>query len=136
MKQPKHVQPLYWSICWLVLGTVLVVCHLAKLIEDYWFSMGIAFIVIGILQIIRHIRYRNNTEYREARDTAMQDERNKFIANKAWAWAGYFYVMIAAVGSIVCKLLGREDLMYFCSCSVTTIMVFYWLSWMYLRKKY
>ena len=132
----KHIKPFSLSIFWVVLGAVLVVCHLAKLIEDYWFSMGIAFIVVGILQIIRHVRYNTNSEYRENRDVEINDERNKFIANKAWAWAGYFYVIIAAVGSIVCKLLGREDLMMFCSCSVCLIMVLYWLSWLWLRRKY
>ena len=132
----RHIKPISLSIFWVMLGTVLVVCHLAKLIEDYWFSMGIAFIVVGILQIIRHIRYKTDSEYRETWDVATHDERNKFIANKAWAWAGYFYVIIAAVGSIVCKLLGREDLMMFCSFSVCFIMVLYWLSWLWLRRKY
>lgn len=132
----KHIKPFSLSIFWVVLGAVLIVCHLAKLIEDYWFSMGIAFIVVGILQIIRHIRYKTNAEYRENYDIANNDERNKFIGNKAWAWAGYLYVMIAAVGTIVCKLLGREDLMMFCSGSVCLIMVFYWLSWLWLRRKY
>ena len=132
----KHIKPFSLSIFWVVLGAVLVVCHLAKLIEDYWFSMGIAFIVVGILQIIRHVRYNTNSEYRENRDVEINDERNKFIANKAWAWAGYFYVIIAAVGSIVCKVLGREDLMMFCSCSVCLIMVLYWLSWLWLKRKY
>ena len=132
----KHIKPISLSIFWVVLGAVLVVCHLTKLIEDYWFSMGIAFIIVGILQIIRHIRYKTDSKYRENRDVATHDERNKFIANKAWAWAGYFYVIIAAVGSIVCKVLGREDLMMFCSYSVCFIMVLYWLSWLWLKRKY
>lgn len=132
----KHIKPLNMSIFWVVLGIVLIVCHLARLIEDYWFSMGIAFIVVGTLQIIRHIRYKTDSDYRETRDIATSDERNKFIANKAWAWAGYLYVMIAAIGSIVCKLLGREDLMMFCSSSVCVIMALYWLSWLWLKKKY
>ena len=132
----KHIKPLYMSIFWVVLRAVLVVCHLVRLVEDYWFSMGIAFIVVGVLQIIRHIRYKTDSEYRENRDIATGDERNKFIANKAWAWAGYFYVMIAAIGSIVCKLLGREDLMMFYTSSVCLIMVLYWLSWLRLKRKY
>jgi uncharacterized membrane protein len=136
MKHPKQIHPLALSIFWVVLGAVLVICNLAGLIEDYCYNMGIALIVVGLLQILRHIRYNTNAEYREARDTAMQDERNKFIANKAWAWAGYSYVLVAAVGSIVCKVLGREDLMMFCSYSVCLIMVLYWLCWLYLRKKY
>ena len=136
MRQPKRSRPLFLSIFWLVLGAALVVCHLAHLIEDFWFSMGIAFMIVGALQILRHIRCRNNAEYREAREIAAQDERNKFISTKAWAWAGYLYILLGGTGTIVFKMLGREDLMYFCSVSVCLIMVLYWLCWLYLRKKY
>jgi uncharacterized membrane protein len=132
----KHIKPISLSIFWVVLGAVLVVCHLTKLIEDYWFSMGIAFIIVGILQIIRHIRYKTDSEYRENRDVATHDERNKFIANKAWAWAGYIFVLAAGCGTIVFKLLGREDLMMFCAYSVCFLMIAYWLCWLYLKKKY
>lgn len=132
----KHIKPLYLSIFWVVLGAVLVICRLIRLIEDYWFSMGIAFIVVGTLQIIRHIRYRTNPEYRENYDIQATDERNKFIANKAWAWAGYWFVMLSAIGTIIFKLLGREDLTMFCAFSVCFIMVLYWLSWLWLKKKY
>ena len=136
MRQPKQSRPLALSIFWLVLGIALVVCHLAHLIEDFWFSMGIAFMVVGALQILRHIRYKTNTEYREAQEIAVQDERNKFIATKAWSWAGYLYVLLGGIGTILFKVLGRDDLMYFCSVSVCVIMVLYWLSWVWLRKKY
>jgi hypothetical protein len=44
--------------------------------------------------------------------------------------------MVAAVGSIVFKLMGREDLMMLASGSVCLIMLLYWGSWMVLRKKY
>ena len=77
-----------------------------------------------------------NSEYRENYDIQATDERNKYIASKAWAWAGYWYVLIGALGTIVFKLLGREDLMMFCSFSVCLIMVLYWLSWLCLKKKY
>lgn len=126
----------FLSFFWIVLGAVLFVCHASGLIEEYWSGMGFAFIVVGILQVIRQIRYRTNTEYREKFDTASKDERNRFIANKAWAWAGYLFVMVAAVGSIVFKLMGREDLMMLASGSVCLIILLYWGSWMVLRKKY
>lgn len=126
----------FLSFFWIVLGAVLFVCHASGLIEEYWSSMGFAFIVVGILQVIRQIRYRTNEDYREKFDTASKDERNRFIANKAWAWAGYLFVMVAAVGSIVFKLMGREDLMMLASGSVCLIILLYWGSWMVLRKKY
>ena len=127
---------IFLSIFWMLLGLVLIGCHLAGLIEEYWSSMGGALLVVGILQVIRQIRYRTNEEYREKFDTKMQDERNRFIANKAWAWAGYWFVMIGACATIVLKIAGREDLMMMASGSVCLMMLLYWGCWMYLRKKY
>ena len=127
---------IFLSIFWIVLGTVLCACHFSGRIEEYWGSMGFALIIIGILQVIRQIRYRTNEDYREKFDTESKDERNRFISNKAWAWAGYLFVMVAAVGSIVFKLMGREDLMMLASGSVSLIILLYWGSWMVLKRKY
>ena len=126
----------FLSFFWILLGAVLCACNGLGWIEDYWFSMGFAFIIVGILQVIRHIRYRTNEEYREKFDTEVKDERNRFISNKAWAWAGYLFVIIAAVGTIVFKLLGREDLMMLASGSVCLMLLLYWGSYMVLKKKY
>ena len=98
--------------------------------------MGFAFIVVGILQVIRYIRYRTNEEYREKFDTESKDERNRFIANKAWAWAGYLFVLTGGVGAIVFKLMGREDLMMMASGCVCLMICFYWVSFLLLRRKY
>ena len=127
---------LFLSIFWMLLGLVLIGCHLAGLIEEYWSSMGVALLVVGALQVIRQIRYRTNEEYREKFDTATKDERNRFIANKAWAWAGYWFVMISACATIVLKIAGREDLMMMASGSVCLMLLLYWGCWAYLRKKY
>ena len=126
----------FLSFFWILLGAALCLCNTLKLIEDFWFSMGLALVIVGILQVIRNIRYRTNKEYQENVDTEVHDERNKFIANKAWAWAGYIFVLAAGCGTIVFKLLGREDLMMFCSFSVCFLIVTYWLCWLYLKKKY
>ena len=116
---------IFLSIFWIVLGTILCACHFAGLIEEYWSSMGFALVIVGILQVIRHIRYRTNREYQEKFDIEVQDERNRFISNKAWAWAGYFFVLSAACGTIVFKLLDKEELMMFCSGSICFFMVVY-----------
>ena len=126
----------FLSFFWIVLGAVLFVCHASGLIEEYWSSMGFAFIVVGILQVIRYIRYRTNEEYREKFDTESKDERNRFIANKAWAWAGYLFVLTGGVGAIVFKLMGREDLMMMASGCVCLMICFYWVSFLLLRRKY
>ena len=124
------------SLLWVLLGVVLTVCAAAGVLDSYWYSFGMALLVVGGLQLWRQRRYRKNEAYREKVDTETGDERNRFIANKAWAWAGYGFVMIAAVASIAFKIAGREDLMMFCSFSVCLMVLLYWGSYMILKRKY
>ncbi|MBO4937796.1 MAG: hypothetical protein J6C98_02180 [Oscillospiraceae bacterium] len=124
------------SILWIVVGIGLMIwCWLGSA-DEYWNGMGTALVVVGILQLVRHIRYRTDEAYRENVDVEAGDERNKYIAMKAWSWAGYLYVMIAAVASVVLKIAGFEELVPLTAGSVCLIMVIYWLSYLFLRKKY
>ena len=124
------------SIVEIVLGAVLLVCNLAGLLDEFWSGMGAALIVVGGLFLMRQIRYKTNETYRESVDVEVNDERNKYLSMKAWSWAGYLFVMIAAVGAVVLKIVGQDELVFFASGSVCLIMVLYWLSYVVLRKKY
>ena len=105
-------------------------------VDPYWSGLGTALMVVGALQMIRIIRYNTSAKYKEETDTAVNDERNRFIGMKAWSWAGYLFVFVAAVASIVFKLIDQEILMFATSGSVCAILVFYWISYFILRKKY
>ncbi len=124
------------SILEIVIGVVLCVCRFAHRIDEFWSGMGIALIIVGSLFLLRNIKYQTNEKYREEIDTQNTDERNKFIAMKAWSWAGYLFVIIAAVGTIVFRLIGKEELMMLASGSVCIVIFLYWISYMILRKKY
>ena len=65
-----------------------------------------------------------------------KDERNHFIRNKAWAWAGYLFVMIMAVATIVFKIVGQETLMMAASSSVCLVLTLFWVSYLILKRKY
>ena len=124
------------SMVYVLLGISLFGASLAGLLDEFWSGMGSGFIAVGVVQMVRQIRYKTNESYREAVDTAKSDERNRFIANKAWAWAGYLHVMIGAVGIIVFRILGLDDLATFCGGSIGLILVLYYGSYLWLRKKY
>lgn len=124
------------SILYIAIGVTLIVCDCLQLVDEFWSGMGTAFVVIGVLQMIRLIRYKTNAIYKENTDTAVNDERNRFIRAKAWSWAGYLFVFIAAVATIVFKLIGQETLMFAASGSVCLIITIYWISYFILRKKY
>ena len=124
------------SVVWIVLGASLLGSNLAGLLGDYWGGLGGGLLGVGVFQTIRNIRYLCSSEYREKVDTTNQDERNKFLANKAWAWAGYLYVLTAAIATIVFQIIGKTELATAAGFSVCMIMVFHWLSYLYLQKKY
>ena len=132
----KRNRRMILSIVWIVLGVSLLVGNLTGLLGDYWGGMGGGLLGVGVFQVIRNIRYLRNPAYREKVDTTNQDERNKFLANKAWAWAGYLYVLTAAVATIVFQIIGKQELATAAGLSVCIIMVFHWLSYLYLQKKY
>ena len=123
-------------ILYVIIGATLGICGELGVVDQFWNGLGAALVVVGALRLIRQIRYNTSAKYKEETDTAMQDERNHFIRNKAWAWAGYLYIMIAAVATIVFKLLEQETLMFFCSGSVCLLLVVYWIVYFILRKKY
>ena len=124
------------SMIEIAVGAALLICALAGLLDEFWSGMGVALIVVGGLFLIRQIKYKTNESYKESVDVEVNDERNKYLSMKAWSWAGYLFVLIAAVGAIVLKILGREELVYMASGSVCLIVVLYWLSYVVLRKKY
>ena len=124
------------SIFWLLLGGSLTVCGFLGLVDSYWNGMGTALLVAGVLRLVRLLRYRRDESYREAVDTAATDERNRFLSVRAWAWAGWCYVLLAALASVVFQLLGMEMLRTAAAMSVCSLMLLYWISWLILRKKY
>ena len=124
------------TFVWLILGVTLFVCGILEIVDSYWSGMGAGLLAVGILQLVRHIRYRTNTEYREAVEIRNQDERNKFLSGKAWAWAGYLYVLINGIAVIGLKLAGFEELSVWAAWNVCIVILLYWVCWMVLHKKY
>ena len=120
----------------IVIGVVLTICGAAGLLDSYWSGMGTALIVVGGLMLVRQLRYKTNTEYKEKVDVEINDERNKYLRIKAWSWAGYIFVMFGAFGSILFKIFGLDQYSQFSAYCVCLIMVLYWISYMVLRKKY
>ena len=132
----KYGKKIYLSIFWMVLGAVLIGCDVAGLVGEVWSGMGGGLLAVGGLQVYRQLKYRRNEEYREKVDIALQDERNNFIRGKAWAWAGYLFVIIAAVGSLILRFAGKSELADMAACGVALLVFLYWGSYMMLSRKY
>ena len=119
-----------------IIGAAIGIYSEFAAIDSYWSGLGAALVVVGALQMIRIIRYNTSSKYKEETDTAVNDERNRFLTMKAWSWAGYLFIMLAAVASIVFKVIEQETWMFAASGSVCILLVLYWISYFILRNKY
>ena len=132
MKQINKIM----SIIWLLLGLTLVTLSFMGITDEFWSGMGSALLVIGSLQVLRYHRFQKNPAHREKMEVAVSDERNQFIRSKAWAWSGYLFILISAVGTLIFKLAGQDLLSQAASWAVCLMLVLYWICWTILQKKY
>ena len=113
------------SIFWVIAGIVLLVLSVAEVLTDTLYAgMGGALIVVGMLQVIRNIRYRKDEEY------------NSFIRMKSWSWTGWLTILIEGIGVIVAMVLGQRTVQLVLSYSVCLILVIYLVTGLILSRKY
>jgi len=124
-----------YILCFLI-GAVLLVLGENGMIDSYWSGMGLGLVIVCILRMVQYIRYHKDEMYREKIMVERQDERNQFIRNKAWAWAGSLFIMVSAVLMIVFKVMGNETMTKAASYAVCLLISLYWVSFFILRKKY
>ncbi len=123
-------------VLYLVIGLVLLGLGIAGVVDEFWSGMGSGLLFVSVLRLIRLYRFNKNEDYREKVETEISDERNRFIRNKAWAWAGYLFILISAVAIIAFRVAGQELLSTASSVALWLMLVLYWVSFFILRKKY
>ena len=124
------------SVIYIIIGAILLGLGLAGKVDEFWNGMGSALLVIGVIQLIRRYRLDKNEAYREKMEIENNDERNKFIRNKAWAWAGYLFVMITAVASIVLRIFEQNLLSIAAGGAVCLMILLFWGAYFFLKRKY
>ena len=124
------------SILYIALGAVLLGLGIAQVVDAFWSGMGSALVAVGVIRIVHFVRFRKDETYRENQEIAKTDERIRFLRSKAWAWAGYLFVLMAAVGAIAFKLLGQDLLSIAAGGAVCLVVILYAFSYLALRKKY
>ena len=132
MKDKKFIYP----IILLIIGFILIGLAFAGKVDEFWNGMGSALAVIGIIRILRTVRLNKSESYREKVEIAATDERSQFIRARAWSWAGYLFIIIAALAVIFFKIAGQELLSLAASWAVCLLLILYWGAYLLLRKKY
>ena len=118
------------------IGIAMAVCGYAGIIEEYWGGMGTALVMVGSIMLFRQFRYKTNEIYKEKVDVEISDERNKYLRMKAWSWAGYLFVLIAAFATIILKVLKFDQFSLIASGCVCLVVLLYWISFVVLKRKY
>lgn len=131
MKKANAVYSFY-----ILAGAVLFMAGCMEVVDGFWSGMGGTLLLMGIVRLLRAHRLNQNEAYREKVEVELLDERNKFIRNKAWAWSGYLFVILAGILTIVMKALGQELLSQAAAAAICFMIVLYWISYVILQKKY
>ena len=125
------------SVLWILAGAALLVLSITEVMKEAVYAgMGGALVAVGVLQVVRNLRYRKDEEYKEKVDTEVNDERMSFLRMKSWSWTGYLMILIEGIGVIVALVLGQRTIQLVLSYSVCLILVIYWLSYLVLSRKY
>lgn len=128
---------LFVSILWVLIGAALLILDITGVLDNSILSgMGGGLLAIGIMQIVKNVKYHSDAAYKEKVDIAYDDERNRYLRMKAWAWAGYLFILGAAIVSIVlfvAKQTVYGQIVSYCMCAVLAL---YLISYMVLQKKY
>lgn len=129
------------AVLYIVLGIALFVsCQIVDLgnstLAQILPGMGGALFGVGIVRLVMGIKLEKDAEYRENYEIRINDERNRYLRMKAWSWAGYVFVLIAAVATIVFAVADRKELMMLASGGLCIMLVLYWVSYIIVRKKY
>lgn len=129
------------GIFYIVLGVAMFVASQVADLGDTTMAqilpgMGGALIGVGIVRLVMGIKLEKDAEYRENYEIEINDERNRYLRMKAWSWAGYIFVLIAAAATIVFAVADKKDLMMAVSGGMSLMLVLYWISYMIVRKKY
>ena len=118
------------------LGTVLLVLGIAEVVDAFWSGMGSGLLVVSAVRLVGLCRLHKDESYREKVETEISDERNRFIRNKAWAWAGYLFILITSVAVIVLRVMEQNLLSTVACGAVWLMLILYWGAYFILRKKY
>ena len=129
-------QNTFWAILWLIIGVTLVALSAVAQLDGFWSGMGTALLVIGACRLLRDHRLNKSAQYREKMEIYETDERLHFIRAKAWSWAGYLFILIAALAVIVLKLLSLDLYATVASGAMCLMLVLYWGAYLVLHKKY
>ena len=120
-----------------IIGVALFVAsEVFNSIDSFWSGMGASFVVISIMRLVQLNRYQKDDSYAEKIDIQNSDERNRFLAEKARGMAFYYFILLAAILAIVLRIVNYDQASSIFAWTVELLVLIYWLSYQWLKRKY
>lgn len=117
-------------------GLVAIVLSAVGYIDDVLGACGLTLIIISALQLFKAARYAKDPAFAKQIDASNTDERLAFLAGKAAQSAFQVSVIALCLLSLVLRFVGKgdtADVLGFVACGELLV---YWVSYLYLSKKY
>lgn len=127
---------LYLAIAYILSGiTMILVFNMMNNGNEYLSSLGLAFVVIGIVRVRNYFMITKTEETMKKQEIAETDERNIAIANKARSYAFIIGVVLLSIAVIVLQLLNLRLYVLILSGVLCTLLMIYWISYWILWKR-
>lgn len=124
-------------IIYVLLGFMFVgISVFAKNTSSPIFSIGIAFIAVGVIKAVKTLRLLKNKEMMSDRQRMEQDERNIFLYEKARSLTFAVMICLLAVGMAVAYISGREDLGFIMALFICAECIIYIICYYIVKRKY
>ncbi len=125
---------------YILIGSVGVILFVIAAIlgfeDSAWIGMGAGLAAVSAIRLVQLYRYKNNEDYAEKINIENSDERNRFLAEKARGMTFVYSIIIGAIAVVAFRLLGHAEASTFIGFFICIQLVIYWLSYIWLKKKY
>lgn len=74
---------------------------IGEFISEYYTGLGAALMAAGAALIIKNRRYLKNPQVLKKREVAENDERNRLIGLRCWAYTGYAMFLVLYIGILI-----------------------------------
>lgn len=83
------------------LHMVYLEAEAAEFVSEYYAILGIALMAAGAAQFVKNMRYVKNPELLKKGQVAENDERNRLLGLRCWAYTGYAMFLLLYVGMLI-----------------------------------
>ena len=125
------------AIVYVGIGVLLMVtAAVTKSDNPFLTTFGACLLVLGVTRFLRWRRVTGSPETMQKTEIEMTDERNLMLMHRARSAAFVLYVISASVIVIVLSFLGIHQIAEWIAFSMSILVLFYWICWLVIRRKY